>query len=138
MGRIGLAGEYPLRSEEETLLFGQQIAQNLPSGTILALSGDLGAGKTTFVQGLAQGLDIKDPVQSPTFSILNIYPGLYHFDLYRLKNEADFLGLGFDEYFQKSGVCAIEWPERIPTLLPPRTISIRFAHAGEQRIATIS
>jgi tRNA threonylcarbamoyladenosine biosynthesis protein TsaE len=138
MGRIGLTGEYLLKSEEETLLLGQQVAQNIPSGAILALSGDLGAGKTTFVQGLARGLNIKDPIQSPTFSILNIYPGLYHFDLYRLKNASDFLGLGFDEYFQKSGICAIEWPERIPSLLPPNTISIRFTHAGEQRIATIS
>lgn len=138
MGRIGLKGEYLLKSEEDTILLGQQVAQTLPSGAILALSGDLGAGKTTFVQGLARGLEIKDPIQSPTFSILNIYPGLYHFDLYRLKNSADFLGLGFDEYFEKDGVCAIEWPERIPSLLPPHTISIHFSYSGEQRTAIIS
>lgn len=138
MGRIGLSGEYLLKSAEDTVLFGEQVARSIPSDAILALSGDLGAGKTTFVQGLARGLNIHDPIQSPTFTLLNVYPGLYHFDLYRLKSASDFLGLGFDEYFEKNGICAIEWPERIPSLLPSKTISVAFGYSGEQRIATIS
>lgn len=138
MGRIGLAGQYILNTAEDTILLGKKVAQTIPSGTIIALSGDLGAGKTTFVQGLAQGLDIVDPIQSPTFTLLNIYQNLYHFDLYRLKNESDFLGLGFDEYFQKDGICAIEWPERIPSLLPSHTLFIAFSYSDQQRTATIS
>jgi tRNA threonylcarbamoyladenosine biosynthesis protein TsaE len=109
----------------------------LPANTILALSGDLGAGKTTFVQGLALGLDIQEPIQSPTFILLNAYDPLYHFDLYRLKTSSDFTNLGFEEYFHKGGICAIEWPDRIADLLPPGTIHIHFSYEKNGRIATV-
>ncbi len=114
------------------------MAQELPSNTVLALSGDLGAGKTTFVQGLARGLGITDPIQSPTFVILNLYPGLFHFDLYRLKSSADFTALGLEEYFQKEGICAIEWPDRIAQLLPPETVHIHFSYDSQGRIAVVN
>lgn len=136
MGRIGL--KVPLASHEETIAFGQKMASLLPANTILALSGDLGAGKTTFVQGLALGLNIKEPVQSPTFVILNSYQdSLFHFDLYRLKKTSDFTSLGFEEYFQKGGICAIEWPDRITQLLPPGTVFIDFAYVGLERMAEV-
>jgi tRNA threonylcarbamoyladenosine biosynthesis protein TsaE len=114
------------------------MATLLPSNTVLALSGDLGAGKTTFVQGLALGLGIEEVVQSPTFVLLNIYQDrLFHFDLYRLKQSSDFIGLGFEEYFQKGGICAIEWPDRIAPLLPVGTVSIHFAYTETGRTAEV-
>lgn len=134
MGRIGLE----LLSSEETIAFGIRIAKTIEPGTILALFGELGAGKTTFVQGLAQGLGIMEPIQSPTFVTLNQYVGLiplYHFDLYRLKTASDFLALGFEEYFHKNGICAIEWPERIASLLPEKTLSISFTYTERGRLA---
>lgn len=135
MGRIGLI--VSLRSADQTLAFGQEMAARLSPNAILALSGDLGAGKTTFVQGLALGLGIHEPIQSPTFVLLNDYGRLYHFDLYRLKKGTDFTSLGFEEYFQKGGICAIEWPERIQELLPPETIHIRFSHEKDGRLAEV-
>lgn len=146
MGRIGLIGTFQepilLSSAEETFILGRNLAALLGPNSILALYGDLGAGKTTFVQGLAQGLNISDPIQSPTFVTLNIYQGilpLFHFDLYRLKNESDFFQLGFDEYFQKEGICAIEWPERLASRLPLETISISFQYQNDrQRTALIT
>lgn len=136
MGRIGL-GIYPLKSAEETIEFGAWIATSIRMGTILALRGNLGAGKTTFVQGLAKGLGIIEPIQSPTFVLLNLYEGLAHFDLYRLKNGNDFKNLGFEEYFGKV-ICAIEWPERIADLLPNETVQIEFEYEEGGRIARIS
>ncbi len=137
MGRIGLEGPFFLASLEETLAFGQEMASRLPSSTVIALSGDLGAGKTTFVQGLALGLGILEPIQSPTFILLNAYNKLFHFDLYRMKNSADFLQLGFDEYFEADGICAIEWAERIHDILPPKTIFIHFRYEGNGRMAEV-
>ncbi len=146
MGRVRLTSPsqetVSLNNSEETFLFGQNFANRLRPNSILALFGDLGAGKTTFVQGLARGLEIDGPVQSPTFVTLNLYEGtlpLFHFDLYRLKDGSDFFHLGFEEYFQKGGVCAIEWPDRIASRLPPETIAISFQYANEgQRAVRIS
>lgn len=121
---------------DEMVEFGKSMGSQITPGIVLALSGDLGAGKTTFVQGLAQSLGVKDPIQSPTFVYMNSYVGslpLYHFDLYRMKGEDDFLGLGFDEYFVSDGVCVIEWPERIFRLLPSNTIHLSFSHLGIHR-----
>ncbi|MBU6383612.1 MAG: tRNA (adenosine(37)-N6)-threonylcarbamoyltransferase complex ATPase subunit type 1 TsaE [Verrucomicrobia bacterium] len=137
MGRIGLAGRHLLKTGEETFAFGVMVAQRLPKQAILALSGPLGAGKTTFVQGLAQGLGITEPIQSPTFILLNVYDGLAHFDLYRLKHESDFTNLGFEEYLNAQMVCAIEWPERISHLLPSDTLHIRFEYGEGGRIAHV-
>ncbi|PIS02635.1 MAG: tRNA (adenosine(37)-N6)-threonylcarbamoyltransferase complex ATPase subunit type 1 TsaE [Chlamydiae bacterium CG10_big_fil_rev_8_21_14_0_10_42_34] len=113
------------------------MAKELPKNTVIALSGDLGAGKTTFVQGLAQGLGISEPIQSPTFVLLNLYEGLCHFDLYRLKNSKDFTSLGFEEYFEGKGICAIEWPDRIENILPTKTVYIDLSYDGDKRIAEV-
>lgn len=123
------------------LEFGKTVGSLLEPNTILSLSGDLGAGKTTFVQGIALGLEIQDPIQSPTFVFMNGYKGLlplFHFDLYRMKGESDFLGLGFDEYFFSGGVCAIEWPDRISSLLPEETLQIFISHQEQGRLLQFS
>lgn len=137
MGRIGLTSQF-LPSKEATIEWGKSIASLLPKQSILALSGDLGSGKTTFVQGLALGLGILEPVQSPTFTLLHLYEGLLaHFDLYRLKGSADFTALGFEEHWDAGYLCAIEWSERIRDILPPHAIRIHFTYDGEGRLARI-
>lgn len=128
-------GRIRLNSREETLQFGQEMAKKHPKG-VFALSGNLGAGKTTFVQGLALGLGIEESVTSPTFVYLQIYDGLYHFDLYRMKSGDDFIKLGFNEYFN-TGICAIEWPEKIDAILPANTIRIAFEYSNLHRTAII-
>ena len=138
MGRIGLdPGVYLLSSSEETFAFGLRVATSLPKSAVLALTGNLGAGKTTFVQGLGAGLGIQEVIQSPTFILLNVYEGLAHFDLYRIKSGGDFTALGFDEYFGKM-MCAIEWPEKIQDILPKGHIRIHFEYQGKGRTATVS
>jgi tRNA threonylcarbamoyladenosine biosynthesis protein TsaE len=112
---------------EDTRRFAAEFTKNLKTPCTLALFGDLGAGKTTFMQGLVRGLKGQEEiVQSPTFIYLHIYPThpmVHHFDLYRLRSADDFLALGFDEYFDR-GITAIEWPERIENLLPKNAIRI--------------
>lgn len=130
-----------LSSEEMTRQVGRRAAQQLPPGSILALYGPLGAGKTTFVQGLADGLGIKSSIQSPTFTYLHLYEEgiqcLYHFDLYRMKDPSDFFAMGFEEYFDRGGITAIEWPERLAHL-PSRAISLHFSYSGSGRTVHLS
>jgi tRNA threonylcarbamoyladenosine biosynthesis protein TsaE len=129
-----------LYTAEDTQLFGYEFSRELHANSILALQGDLGAGKTTFVQGFAKGLGISDLVQSPTFTYLQAYegsPSLIHFDLYRLQQQNDFLLLGFEEYFDAGGIVIIEWPERIASLIPPTAQLITLSHDTEGRTAHI-
>ncbi|MBA3817202.1 MAG: tRNA (adenosine(37)-N6)-threonylcarbamoyltransferase complex ATPase subunit type 1 TsaE [Parachlamydiaceae bacterium] len=112
--------------------FGRALSPN----SVVCFFGELGAGKTTFIKGLAEGLSagLETQVSSPTFTYLNIYRGvstLYHFDLYRLRDADEFLGMGFDEMFYAEGICCIEWSEKIASLLPPGTICVRMAHLDE-------
>lgn len=124
-------------SAEETFELGRQWAQLLKPNQVVCLSGDLGAGKTTFMKGLASaasGLS-EHEINSPTFVYLNIYEGkqtVYHFDLYRMDSSEDFLSVGFDEYFSAGGICCIEWPERISDILPEDRIEITVEHLSEQ------
>lgn len=125
-------------SAQQTIDVGFQVGQKLENGSIVCLFGDLGAGKTTFVKGLAAGAaDINiEQINSPTFVYLNIYQGrrtIYHFDLYRLKNADEFLSMGFDEMLFSDGICCIEWSERIPSLLPMSCKKITLKHEGEDR-----
>lgn len=116
-------------SEEETRAFAQELARNLEPGDVLALQGDLGSGKTCFVQGLAAGLDVHDVVASPTYLILHEHHGrlpLYHMDLYRLKSPAEVLAFGFEEYLDTDGVLVIEWPEQALDFLPARAYHVFF------------
>ena len=113
-------------SPEETLEIGKLLGENAAPGEVYALIGDLGAGKTVFTKGFAQGLGIEEPVNSPTFTILQIYEEgripLYHFDVYRIEEPEEMEEVGFDEYIDGDGVCLIEWAGRIGDLLPPEVI----------------
>lgn len=116
-----------LNSAEDTLKLGEIIGKSLNPGSIIALVGDLGAGKTVLVKGIAKGLGIEEEPNSPTFVIMNYYDAptpLYHFDLYRLSDEDELVGIGYDEYFYGNGVCAVEWADRISDIFPDHTIRI--------------
>lgn len=124
------------KSPEETVAIGKQFAQDLAPGSIVCFFGDLAAGKTTFIKGMA-GQIVGCPVEevnSPTFVYLNIYEGkrfLYHFDLYRLNGIEEFLSLGFDEFLDQEGICCIEWSERIASALPKNHYRVEISHRGE-------
>ena len=123
---------------EETQSIGSEFARTATAGTVVSLTGDLGAGKTEFVKGLALGLGTDGPVTSPTFTILHEYRGgrlpLFHMDFYRLREEWELDEIGFDEYLKSGGVCAIEWGDKFPGRLPPDSIRIFFSiGAGERR-----
>ncbi len=119
-------------SAEDTIAHGRTMAAALRRGDVLALCGDLGAGKTHFVKGLTAGLNATAAVTSPTFTLIHEYLGgrlpVYHFDFYRLDDEDEALKIGLDEYLDGGGVCVIEWAEKFPTLLPPHTRWLRFKH----------
>jgi len=120
----------------ETIDIGLKIGERLKENSVLCFFGDLAAGKTTLIKGIVQQLTGVEAlnVNSPTFVYLNIYEGrvpVYHFDLYRLNNGADFLAHGFEDYFAADGVCCIEWSERIEELLPSDCLSIHMNHLGE-------
>jgi len=120
-------------SAEETFLAGFSLGTTLKPNSIVAFFGDLGAGKTTFIKGLVSSLS-PEIVTSPTFTYLHIYAAnIYHFDLYRLRSEKDFIDLGFAEYFARDGICLIEWAEKIIAILPDHTIRIFLEHKGEDR-----
>ena len=129
------------RDPSETLALGRSEGARSRAGDVLALCGDLGAGKTQFVKGLAEGLNFEGEVTSPTFTLIHEYAGgrlpLYHFDFYRLASTAETLALGFDDYLDRDGVTVIEWADKFPELLPPRTRWLRFVHStdGERQIS---
>ena len=104
-------------SPEETEQIGEQLAKRLQPGTILAYRGDLGAGKTAFTRGLARGLGYTEPVTSPTYTIVNEYLGgrlpLFHFDMYRLGSSDELWDIGWEDYLQRGGICAVEWSENV-------------------------
>lgn len=110
---------YLTGSEQATIEFAKKYAATLKRGDVVLLEGGLGAGKTVFCKGIAQGLGIEDEILSPTYAYMNDYDGkLYHYDCYRLKNGAEAERLGLTDYFQSNGVCVIEWGENIKDVLP--------------------
>ena len=116
-------------SPEETWALAADLANELGPGTVIALHGDLGAGKTCFIQGYAAALGIDEPITSPTYTLVGEYEGrlpLHHIDLYRLSGPVEALGLGLDEYFDANGITAIEWAERADGLLPPGLLHIQI------------
>lgn len=123
-------------AEEETRQLGQAIGQAGEPGLVVALVGNLGAGKTRFVQAAAEGLGVEDvPVNSPTFVLIHEYEGrlpVYHFDTYRLRDIDEFLELGADEYMAGDGVCFIEWADRMEEVLPRDRLTVTFEITGEQ------
>jgi tRNA threonylcarbamoyladenosine biosynthesis protein TsaE len=114
-------------SESETREVGARLATVLQPGDVVALYGELGAGKTRLIQGICRGLGVREEVTSPSFVLINEYRGripVYHFDFYRLERLEEIAGLGIEEYFDGSGVCLIEWADRAEPLLPPERIEV--------------
>lgn len=125
-------------SLEETQLLGQSLASTLLPNQVVALHGDLGAGKTFLAASIIASLTkvARREIASPTFTYMHMYPGtlpLFHFDLYRIPSAAVFLQMGFAEYFDQGGICLIEWPEKIASLLPPDALHVYLHHEGETR-----
>jgi tRNA threonylcarbamoyladenosine biosynthesis protein TsaE len=121
-------------SPDETQAVGAAIAPSLRSGDVISLTGDLGAGKTTFVQGIARTLGVTDRVVSPTFTLVRQYEGtlpVYHFDVYRLDNLQEVLDLGFEEILDLGGIVFIEWGDAIEALLPEAYLQIELTIPGE-------
>ena len=131
--------EHRSGSVEETEQLGQALAEHLGPGAVVAFTGDLGAGKTAFVRGLARGLGIPDRVTSPTFTIVNEYEGgrlpLFHFDMYRLASSEELFDIGWEDYLARGGVCAVEWSGNIEEALESDAIrvEIRRGDTDEQR-----
>ena len=113
---------------EETFALGERIGREAAPGLVITLKGDLGVGKTVLAQGVAKGLGIEEPVNSPTFTILQVYDEgrlpFYHFDVYRIEDPDEMYEVGFEDYFYGEGVCMIEWAELIEELLPEDAMHI--------------
>ena len=132
-----------LRTREDTFLFGKALGRLLESGDIIALIGDLGAGKTTLTQAIAQGMGIAEPVTSPTFTLVQEYgsdkngtgTALFHFDPYRLENAEDVHDFGFEEYLEREGVMVIEWADKIASLLPSARLTLTLREENITRDA---
>ena len=126
--------EYLSRCEAETEAAGEALAARLKAGDVVAYQGDLGAGKTAFTRGLARGLGCAGRVSSPTFTIVNEHEGrlpLFHFDLYRLGDGEELFDIGWEDYLDRGGVCAVEWSERAPSAMPPGTIRVSIRRCVE-------
>ena len=142
---------YITNSPAETEALGEALGKILPAGTVLAYFGDLGAGKTAFTRGLARGLGYQDAVTSPTYTIVNEYLGgrlpLFHFDMYRLRSADDLWDIGWEDYLDRGGVCAVEWSENVAEAMEkPITVTIeklgeetrRITIEGREKIADFS
>lgn len=126
--------EFITRSPEETEAVGRALGSVLKAGAVLAYEGDLGAGKTAFTRGLASGLGASEQVTSPTYTIVNEYLSgrmpLFHFDMYRLASSEDLWDIGWEDYLDRGGVCAVEWSERVADALED-PIRVRIEKTGE-------
>jgi tRNA threonylcarbamoyladenosine biosynthesis protein TsaE len=135
--------EFITHSPDETRALGARLAQTLRGGDVVAFTGDLGAGKTAFVSGMAQGLGIDERVTSPTFTIVNEYEGgrlpLFHFDMYRLGSADELFDIGWEDYLARGGVCAVEWTENVAEAIEPDAVrvSIRRGDDDNSRVIDI-
>lgn len=121
-------------SEEETINIGEELGKLLTTGSIIGLNGELGAGKTVFVKGIARGLNANEEPNSPTFVIMNEYEGripLYHFDLYRISSVEELEGIGYEDYFYGNGVTVVEWSDRVSGIFPDNTIRVEITIPDE-------
>lgn len=114
----------------DTISYARELAAGAQPGDIICLDGDLGVGKTVFAKGFAEGLGIREPITSPTFTIMNIYDSgrlpLYHYDVYRIEDESEMDELGYEEYFFGSGVTLVEWASQIPACIPKNAMHIEI------------
>ena len=121
---------YETNSEKETFELGKNLGEQEKAGQIFCLNGDLGVGKTVFTQGFAKGLGIEENVNSPTFTIIQVYEEgripLYHFDVYRIGDPEEMYEIGYEEYFFGEGVCLIEWSKLIEEVIPEEVINIEI------------
>ncbi|MDR1572695.1 MAG: tRNA (adenosine(37)-N6)-threonylcarbamoyltransferase complex ATPase subunit type 1 TsaE [Clostridiales Family XIII bacterium] len=130
-----------LRNESETRAFGLELAGEAAPGTVIALCGDFGVGKTTLTKAIAEGLGVTETVTSPTFVTIKEYTSgrlpLYHFDVYRIGDAEEMYALGFEEYFYGNGVTVVEWANRVKELLPPDAIEIELSYGrdADERLA---
>ncbi len=121
-------------SPEATVKFGRKFAAGLKPNDLIALYGDLAAGKTTFTRGVCEYLNADQPATSPTFTLINEYYGdlpIFHFDCYRIKHPDEIIMLGFEEYLEKDGIVLIEWPEQIATHIPKDSIELHLSYVDE-------
>ena len=127
--------EFITHSPEETEAIGERLAEKLHPGTVLAYRGDLGAGKTAFTRGLCRGLGCQETVTSPTYTIVNEYLGgrlpLFHFDMYRLASDDDLWDIGWEDYLDRQGVCAVEWSENVDDALQG-AITVHIERTGDE------
>ena len=127
--------EFISHSEAETEALGEKLARSLPEhGVVIAMYGELGAGKTAFVRGLARGLEVDGAVTSPTFTIVNELYGkrdLFHFDMYRLGSADELFDIGWEDYLDRGGVCAVEWSENVADAMPDGTVYVTIQRAPE-------
>ena len=134
---------YVTNSEDETEALGVRLAGRLGPGAVVAFTGDLGAGKTAFVRGMARGLGIPDRVTSPTFTIVNEYEGgrlpLFHFDLYRLGSSDELFDIGWEDYLARGGVCAVEWSENVADAIEHDAVRVSILRGAweDDRLITI-
>ena len=123
-------------SERETEALGARLAKSIPGGAVVARYGELGAGKTAFVRGMAEGLGLQCRVSSPTFTIVNEYLGereLIHFDLYRISGEDELFEIGWEDYLNRGAICAVEWSENVPGAFYGDEITVRIRKTGDTR-----
>ena len=127
--------EFIAENLQDTAKFAQEFAKSLKSGDVVLLYGDLGAGKTTFVREVCRALGVAEDITSPTFTLLNEYFGslpLYHFDMYRLKDSREAIESGLDEILRSGdGVCFVEWPEKVSSILPENCYILKISTLGE-------
>ncbi len=135
--------EFITRSPEETRALGGRLANALQGGEVIAFTGDLGAGKTAFVSGMAAALGVDERVTSPTFTIVNEYEGgrlpLFHFDMYRLGSADELFHIGWEDYLARGGVCAVEWSENVDEAIENDAIRISITRGDDEnsRVITI-
>ncbi len=125
------------KSEAETVSLGSEFGGKLKPGSVVALYGDLGAGKTQFVKGVCKWFNVREVVNSPTFTIVNEYHGtvpssnqgivVFHIDLYRMKNMEEIFGIGFDEYLESGGICLVEWAEKLDGIIPEERHDVKLS-----------
>lgn len=123
------------QNDRETERAGARLAPLLTPGTVVAFYGDLGAGKTTFIRGLAGALGITQAVTSPTYTIVNEYEGnlpLFHFDMYRLQSADELFDIGWEDYLERGGILAVEWSENVEEAFPADTVRVRIEKEGEE------
>ena len=127
---------YLSHNEKDTEALGERLARSLPAGSqVIAMYGELGAGKTAFIRGLGRGLGVTELINSPTFTIVNEFQGereLYHFDMYRLSSADELFDIGWDDYLARGGVCAVEWSENVREAFDGSEIVVTVRKTGEE------